>query len=204
MHNTRCCQYPCSMSCLRLYMRIWVPHKKMTHSDQDLTHLMFSFSKSPFCGPKCQIIVTLFLAMLDNWFWCLTPGFWVLDIYMMLRSIWRSKTGWRGCRKPRTTSRSEVVTLVLSMLETWFWCQVPYSWSIGNHLGPFLWASAQSCRRPRTTSWSGDNYNEWKCNFGSESAGYLIFGSKPKFFLPWFGKIRKLGLSVDRCQTCSS
>ena len=153
---------------------------------------------------SCQIIVILFLAMLDNWFWCLTPGFWVLDIYMMLRSIWRSKTGWRGCKKPRTTSRSEVVTLVLSMLETWFWCQVPYSWSIGNHLGPFLWASAQSCRRPRTTSWSGDNYNEWKCNFGSESAGYLIFGSKPKFFLPWFGKIRKLGLSVDRCQTCSS
>ena len=125
------------------------------------------------------------VAMLDNWFWCLAPGFWVLDIYMMLRSIWRSKTGWRGCRKPRTTSRSEVVILVLSMLETWFWCQVPYSWSIGNHLGPFLGASAQSwgnCRRPRTTSWSGDNYNEWKCIFGSESAGYLIFGSKPKFF----------------------
>ena len=107
---------PCSMSYLRLYMMIWVPHKKMAHSDQDLTHLKFSdsFSKSPFCGPKCQIIVTLFLAMLDNWFWCLTPGFWVLDIYMMLRSIWRSKTGWRGCKRLRTTSRSEMVTLFLN------------------------------------------------------------------------------------------
>ena len=91
----------------------------------------------------CQIIVTLFLAMLDNWFWCLTPGFWVLDIYMMLRSIWRSKTGWRGCRKPWTTSRSEVVTLVLSMLETWFWCQVPYFLVIGNHLRPFSGSSVQ-------------------------------------------------------------
>ena len=173
-----------------IYMMIWLPHKKMTHSDQDLTHLMFSnsFSKSPFCGPKWNLVsynCNFVSGHARKLFWCLAPGFWVLDIYMMLRLIWRSKTGWRGCRKPRTTSRSEVVILVLSMLETWFWCQVPYSWSIGNHLVPFLGASAQSwgnCRRPRTTSWSGDNYNEWKCIFGSESAGYLIFGSKPKFF----------------------
>ena len=147
MHNTRCCQYPCSMSCLRLYMRIWVPHKKWLILTKIWPIWCFLSQNHHSADPSeilCQIIVTLFLAMLDNWFWCLAPGFWVLDIYMMLRSIWRSKTGWRGCRKPRTTSRSEVVILVLSMLETWFWCQVPYSWSIGNHLGPFLGASAQS------------------------------------------------------------
>ena len=29
---------------------------------------------------ECQIIVTLLLAILDTWFWCLTPGFWVWGI----------------------------------------------------------------------------------------------------------------------------
>ena len=128
---------PCSMSYLRVYMMIWVPHKKMAHSDQDLTHLKFSdsFSKSPFCGPKWNRGHARQLVLVSNIaHWCLKVfryGESFGTIYVRLRSIWRSKTGWRGCRKPWTTSRSEIVTLVLSMLETWFWCQIPYFWVKG-------------------------------------------------------------------------
>ena len=44
-------------------------------------------------------------------------------ICVSLRSFWRSRTGFRDCRRPRTSSRSEIINLVLNMLETWFWCQ---------------------------------------------------------------------------------
>ena len=48
-------------------------------------------------------------------------------IFRSLRSTWRPRTGWRGFRRSRRTSRSEIltwgVTQLLSMLETWFWCQ---------------------------------------------------------------------------------
>ena len=44
-------------------------------------------------------------------------------IFVSLRLIWRPRNGWRGCRRPRTSSRSEIINLVLNMLETWFWCQ---------------------------------------------------------------------------------
>ena len=62
--------------------------------------------------------------------WFLWTKFWFQNqclgvkglIWDHLGSIWRSRTGWRDCRRPRTTSRSEIVTLVLNMLETWFWC----------------------------------------------------------------------------------
>ena len=37
-----------------------------------------------------------------------------------LRSTQRSKTWWRGCRRPKTSSRSEIVTLALNMLATCF------------------------------------------------------------------------------------
>ena len=39
------------------------------------------------------------------------------------RSTWRPWTGWRGCRRSRSTSRSEILSQLLSMLETWFWWQ---------------------------------------------------------------------------------
>ena len=41
-------------------------------------------------------------------------------ICVSLRSFWRSRTGFRDCRRPRTSSRSEIINLVLNMLETWF------------------------------------------------------------------------------------
>ena len=44
-------------------------------------------------------------------------------ICVSLRSFWRSRTGFRDCRRPRTSSRSGIINLVLNMLETWFWCQ---------------------------------------------------------------------------------
>ena len=36
-----------------------------------------------------------------------------------------------GCRRSRTTSRRKFLTLVLDMLETWFWCQTPCFWVWG-------------------------------------------------------------------------
>ena len=47
---------------------------------------------------------------------------------MSLRLTWRSRTGWRCCRRPMRTSRSEIVTLVLNMLETCVWCQTQCFW----------------------------------------------------------------------------
>ncbi len=62
----------------------------------------------------------------------------ILSIFLKsLRPTWRSRTGWRGCRRPRTTSRSEIVNFVLSLLETWFWLLNPCfgPWEIiWNHL----------------------------------------------------------------------
>ena len=44
-------------------------------------------------------------------------------IFRSLRSTWRPRTGWRGCRRSRSTSRSEILTQLLSIIETWFWWQ---------------------------------------------------------------------------------
>ena len=62
-------------------------------------------------------------------------------IFKNLRSTWRLRTWWRSCKRPRTTSRSEIVTLVLNRLKTYFLVSVPMFWGKGNHLGPFSWAS---------------------------------------------------------------
>ena len=52
-------------------------------------------------------------------------------IFKNLRSTWRLRTWWRSCRRPRTSSRSEIVTLVLNMLETCFWCLSLCFWVVG-------------------------------------------------------------------------
>ena len=41
-------------------------------------------------------------------------------MFKNLRSTQRSRTWWRGCRRPKTSSRSEIVTLALNMLTTCF------------------------------------------------------------------------------------
>ena len=41
-------------------------------------------------------------------------------IFQNLRSTQRSRTWWRGCRRPKTRSRSEIVTLVLNMVAPCF------------------------------------------------------------------------------------
>ena len=36
-------------------------------------------------------------------------------IFVSLRLIWRPRNGWRGCRRPRTSSRSEIINLNLTL-----------------------------------------------------------------------------------------
>ena len=36
-------------------------------------------------------------------------------IFVSLRLIWRPRSGWRGCRRPRTSSRSEIINLNLTL-----------------------------------------------------------------------------------------
>ena len=36
-------------------------------------------------------------------------------IFVSLRLIWRPRNGWRGCRRPRTSSRSEIINLNLTV-----------------------------------------------------------------------------------------
>ena len=61
------------------------------------------------------------------------------------RSTWRPRTGCRGCRRSRRTSRSEIltwgVTQLLSMLEAWFMLINPIFWCMGIYLGTFSEAS---------------------------------------------------------------
>ena len=50
-------------------------------------------------------------------------------IFRSIRSTWRPWTGWRGWRRSRSTSRSEILSQLLSMLETWFWCPNKCFWA---------------------------------------------------------------------------
>ena len=59
-------------------------------------------------------------------------------IFKNLRSTQRSRTWWRGCRRPKTISRSEIVILVLKMWVTCFLVFIPMFLGKRNHLGPFL------------------------------------------------------------------
>ena len=52
-------------------------------------------------------------------------------IFKNLRSTQRSRTWWRGCRRPKTSSRSEIVTLALNMLATCFQCLSLCFWARG-------------------------------------------------------------------------
>ena len=76
----------------------------------------------------------------------------------------------------RSTSRSEILTQLLSMLETWLWC------CMGNPFGPFSEASD----RPDGQELGGqENLKELNSNLGSNSASEhardMVLVTKPRF-----------------------
>ena len=110
---------------------------------------------------KYQIIVMLLLAMLNTSLWCQAPCFWHGEsygtIFVSLRSVWRPRTGWMGCRRPRTSSRSEIITLVLRLnfgvTHHVFWHGESYGTIFVSHRS--IWSSRtgwRGCRMPRTSS----------------------------------------------------
>ena len=50
-------------------------------------------------------------------------------IFISIRLTWRPQTGCRGCRRSRSTSRSEILSQLLSMIETWFWWENQCFWA---------------------------------------------------------------------------
>ena len=108
-------------------------------------------AENGYIGPKRAYIVTFFLVMLDTWFWCLTPGFWVWKI------LWdhfpepqidlKVKNRVVGCKRPRTTTRGEIATLAPNSTEharNLILVSNPMVLGMENHLGPFTGASDRS------------------------------------------------------------
>ena len=112
-----------------------------------------------------------------------------------LRLTWRSRTGCMGCRRSRSTSRSKIVSLLLSMLETWFLCLTPDFW-----LWEIIWdhfkkpqivlksrMECRSCKRSRTASRSKFISSLLNMQGQSEASG-----NGPK----WFPIPKNMGLDT--------
>ena len=136
-------------------------------------------------------IINWVLIMRETWFWYQTEGFgygesfWT--IFRNLILIWRWKTGWRGCRRPRTTSRSEILTWGLtqiwSMLETWFSCQNQCFVVWGIILDHFQEPHIDLKVKKRVEDWRGCKRLRTTYICESEHARDLILVSNPGFLV---------------------
>ena len=88
-----------------------------------------------YCGPLWHLISNLGSKYARDLFLVSNQRFFGMGNHLTF--IWTEKsiTWCRGCRRPKTVSRSEIVTLVLNMVETCFCCHTrgflgPYSWQI--------------------------------------------------------------------------
>ena len=84
--------------------------------------------------------------MLETWFWCLSPGFWAWEIHWdHFQTPQNDLSGRNGHFRPFMATHghsnyhkmAKFVTLVLSMLETWFWCPSPGFWAWKIHWDHF-------------------------------------------------------------------
>ena len=75
-------------------------------------------------------------------------------IFISLRLIWRPRNGWRGCRRPRTSSRSEIINLNLTL----DFGVKPHVFGHGKSFET-IFRSLRSIWRS-ITGWRG--YNKWK------------------------------------------
>ena len=101
--------------------------------------------------------VTLVLNMLETWFWCLTLGFWDQRLASVAKM---AICGHFGVSPFSYTSdlpeyghlgsgkMAKLVTLVLNMLVTWFWCL---------SLGFWLWEIHWDCFQTPQIGLSGQN-----------------------------------------------
>ena len=105
-------------------------------------------------------------------------------IFRILRLTWWPRTGWRGWRRSRSTSWSEILSHLLSLLDTWFWWQNQcfVAWGI-------IWDYFQ---KPQIDLKATDrveglkevkkHFKEWNSISASEHAKDLVPVSKPMFW----------------------
>ena len=85
---------------------------------------------------KMAKLVTLVLSMIETWFWCLSPDFGAWEIHWdhfqtpQNNPSGQNGTFWPFMATQITIKKAKLVTLVLSMLETW--CLFPgfVAWEI--------------------------------------------------------------------------
>ena len=69
--------------------------------------------------------MAIFILLLDMIETCPIAGFWeweiIWDHFQNPQIDLKGKNWVEGCRRSRSTSRSEILTQLPSMLETWFW-----------------------------------------------------------------------------------
>ena len=71
-----------------------------------------------------------------------------------------------------TTSRSEIETLVVNMLDTWFWCQTNVFLKVKS-FGTIFMMLRSTWRRSRTRLLVKDDFKEWDFN-PSQTGGWWI------------------------------
>ena len=76
---------------------------------------------------KIAKLITLVLIMRETWFWCLSPGFWAWEIHW--DHFQTPQIGLTGqiviYGHLKYGNMTKLITLVLIMWETWFWCLPP-------------------------------------------------------------------------------
>ena len=100
-----------------------------------------------YCGPLWHLISNFGSKYARDLFLVSNPRFFGMGNHLTFRWTEKTITWWMGCRRACTASRSEIVTLVLNMVETCFCCHTQGFFCMGNHLGP--WLTVTGTDRPK-------------------------------------------------------
>ena len=104
-------------------------------------------------------------------------------IFRSLSLTWKSWTGWMGCRRSRSTSRSEILSQLLRMLETWFcWQNQCFgAWGIIWDYFQKPQIDLKATNRVEGLKEVKKHFKEWNSISASEHARDMVLVAKPMF-----------------------